>query len=138
MGKDGFAIPIPRAYWDAGHSLHELVSFVRRQSSFDPKTLKMATVEQLGTLMGDEDAARLQYEVEDRWARRNEGRDILPNPFYDWVAGEVLFDGKRWHVAVGGASLFLALLSLTYILFIKNNVAANSHSSSPGSKKKAH
>ena len=136
--KDGFPISIPRAYWDAGHSLHELVSFVRRQSSFDPKTLKIATVEQLGTLMGDEDIARLQYEVEDRWARRNEGRNVLSNPLLDWAAGEVLFDGKRWHIAAGGTSLLLALLLLVYILFIKNDVGTNSQSSSSGSKKKSH
>eukprot|EP00596_Hydrurales_sp_CCMP1899_P010056 CAMPEP_0119038502 /NCGR_PEP_ID=MMETSP1177-20130426/7464_1 /TAXON_ID=2985 /ORGANISM="Ochromonas sp, Strain CCMP1899" /LENGTH=571 /DNA_ID=CAMNT_0007001167 /DNA_START=151 /DNA_END=1863 /DNA_ORIENTATION=- len=95
-GKDGFPLPAPRPYWDAGHSLHELVSFVQRQSSFDFKSLKVATSEQLGTLMGDEDILRQQYELEDRWARRNEGRDLLENPIFDWVAGEVAFDGKRW------------------------------------------
>lgn len=136
-GKDGFPVPTPRAYWDAGHSLHELVSFVRRQSSFDPKTLKVATVEQLGTLMGDEDIARQQYEVEDRWARRNEGRNILSNPLIDWAAGEVYFDGKRWHLAAAGASFIIAVVSVLYALF-KSTVSSNSPSSAPLPKKKVH
>ena len=121
VGKDGFSIPVPKPYWDAGHSLHELVSFVRRQSSFDAKSLIIATVAQLGTLMGDEDIVRQQYEIEDRWARRNEGRNVFPNPLLDWVAGEVFFDGKRWHVAALGASLLLSLVLVLHALFRKNS-----------------
>lgn len=136
-GKDGFPVPIPKPYWDAGHSLHELVSFIKRQSSFDPKTLKVATFEQLGTLMGDEDIARQQYEMEDRWARRNEGRNILSNPIFDWAAGEVFFDGKRWHLAAGGALLLLSITSVLYALFKKGNVSSNSPSSASGSKRKS-
>jgi hypothetical protein len=68
---------VPRAYWDAGQSLHELVSFVQREGiylslvlsslilyliflliihiagSFDPKSLRIATPEQLGSLLGN-------------------------------------------------------------------------------------
>lgn len=66
-------IPVPRSYWDAGYSLHELVGFVQREGSFDLKSLKVATSEQLGTLIGDEDIARAKYEVEERYQKRNEG-----------------------------------------------------------------
>ena len=139
VGKDGFAVPSPKPYWDAGHSLHELVSFVRRQSSFDLKTLKVATVEQLGTLMGDEDIARQQYEVEDRWARRNEGRQVLSTAMLDWIAGEIHFDGKRWHILAAGALAVLSLACMLHALFSKNTSTANSANSVPsqGSKKKS-
>ena len=66
-------IPTPRPYWDAGYSLHELVGFVQREGSFDLKSLKVATSEQLGTLIGDEDAIRIKYEIEERAQKRNEG-----------------------------------------------------------------
>jgi thiol-disulfide isomerase/thioredoxin len=135
-GKDGSPLPTPRPYWDAGHSLHELVSFVQRQSSFDPKSLKVATSEQLGTLMGDEDTLKQQYELEDRWARRNEGRDLLSNPIFDWLAGEVAFDGKRWHIAAAGASVLLAIVSFIYSLLKKGPPVSITTTS--GSKKKSH
>ena len=106
------AVPVPRPYWDAGHSLHELVSFVQRSSSFDVRTLRIATSEQLGSLLGDEETLRLQYEQEDRWARRNEGRDVLSQPLLDWAAGEIVFDGKRWHLAAAAALALVTLVSL--------------------------
>ena len=55
--------PTPRPYWDAGHSLHELVSFIQREGSFDMKTLRIATLEQLGQLMSEEEALRLKYDI---------------------------------------------------------------------------
>lgn len=106
--------PVPRPYWDAGQSLHELVSFVQRSSSFDAKTLKIATSEQIGSLMGDEETLRQQYELEDRWHRRNEGREVYPQAQLDWAVGEVVFDGKRWHFAAAGALALVTLLSLLY------------------------
>ena len=107
-------LPVPRPYWDAGNSLHELVSFVQRSSSFDAKTLKIATSEQIGSLMGDEETLRQQYELEDRWQKRNEGREVHSQPQLDWLAGEVIFDGKRWHVAAAGALVLVTLLSLLF------------------------
>jgi thiol-disulfide isomerase/thioredoxin len=140
IGKDGFQEPSPKPYWDAGHSLHELVSFVRRQSSFDLKTLKVATVEQLGTLMGDEDTVRQQYEIEDRWARRNEGRLVLSNGLLDWAAGEIYFDGKRWHLAAAALSLIVAVASLLYAALKKGSGNGNGSSgvTAPATKKKSH
>lgn len=112
-------LPLPRPYWDAGYSLVELVGFVQRESSFDQKTLRVATSEQLGSLMGDEEALRLAYEQEERWEKRNEGRMVYENAMADYLLGEVLFDGKAWHVALTGAlavlcvCLGLALLVLS-------------------------
>lgn len=139
IGKDGFQEPSPKPYWDAGHSLHELVSFVRRQSSFDLKTLKVATVEQLGTLMGDEDIVRQQYELEDRWARRNEGRLVLSNGMLDWMVGEIYFDGKRWHLVAAALSLIIAVASLLYAALKSGNSAGSGSSgaSTPATKKKS-
>ena len=48
---EGAGEPTPKPYWDAGYSLVELVGFVQRESSFDVRTLRVATSEQLGSLM---------------------------------------------------------------------------------------
>lgn len=113
---------IPRPYWDAGHSLHEMFSFIIRESSFDPKTLKVATSEQLGSLLGDEETLRAQYEEEERWNKRNEGRVIYENEWVDFLAGEVVFDGKRWHVMAGGVLVVITLIS---VLFTSGNGSGN-------------
>jgi len=113
------SLPIPRPYWDAGYSLQELVGFVQREGSFDLKTLKIATPEQLGTLAGDEDAARAKYEAEERHFRRNEGRDVYDMPLLDTLLGEVVFDGKYWHLAVGGFLVLAAATQLAFITYLK-------------------
>jgi hypothetical protein len=47
-----------------GQSLYDLVTFVQRQGSFDPKTLRIATSEQLGSLLTNEETLRAVYEAE--------------------------------------------------------------------------
>ena len=103
--------PIPRPYWDAGLSLYEIVGFVQRESSFDMKTLKVASMEQQGQLLSEEEPLRLKYEEDDRKAKRNEDRLIYENPTMDYLFGEVTFDGKRWHMfaAAGGAVMIIVL-----------------------------
>eukprot|EP01039_Chlorochromonas_danica_P001573 gene1573-1718_t len=113
--KNG-ALPTPRPYWDAGYSLQEMVGFVQRDSSFDPKTLKVATTEQLGSLLGDEEILRAKYEEEERYERRNEGRVVYEEAWVDWLIGEVSFDGKRWHV-VAGACLGLSWVGMLLYIF---------------------
>lgn len=103
---------IPRPYWDAGFSLQEMLGFVLRDSSFDVKTLRVATSEQIGSLLADEEGLRAKYEEEERKFRRNEGRVVYEEPWVDWLVGEVIFDGKRWHVAA------LAMVSLCWVLTI--------------------
>lgn len=110
------AVPVPRSYWDAGLSLHELVSFVQRKGSFDLNSLRVATSEQLGSLLGEEEAIRARYDELDRLDRRNEGRQVLDNVIFDYIHGEIVFDGKRWHVVVGGlVSVYAAILTLLYL-----------------------
>eukprot|EP01041_Mallomonas_annulata_P005217 gene5217-10441_t len=92
--------PVPKPYWDAGVSLHELVSFIIRHSSFDTKSLKVATSEQLGSLLGDEELLREKYEKEEQWNKRNEGRKVYDNEILDYLLGEVVFDGVRWHLGL--------------------------------------
>lgn len=112
-------IPVPRSYWDAGYSLQELVGFVQREGSFDIKTLKIATIEQLGSLLADEDILRVKYEEEERALRRNEGRMLYDIESVDWLLGEVIFDGKRWHLA---ALVVLASTWLAMLAYILSNV----------------
>jgi thiol-disulfide isomerase/thioredoxin len=110
------SVPIPRPYWDAGFSLQELTSFVQRDSSFDAKTLRVATSEQLGSLLGSEDMLRAKYEEEERHQFRNEGRQIYELPVLDWLLGEVVFDGKRWHLGVTGLLAITWMVMLAYII----------------------
>lgn len=118
--KNG-AIPTPRPYWDAGYSLQEMVGFVQRDSSFDPKTLKVATTEQLGSLLGDEEILRAKYEAEERYERRNEGRVVYEEAWVDWLIGEVSFDGKRWHIAAGACLGLSWVWMLLYILSLQSS-----------------
>lgn len=93
-------VPVARNYWDAGFSLIELVGFIQREGSFDSSTLKIATMEQLSFLQTDEDAAREKYILEELQFKRNEGRKIYDNQLLDFFDGEIVFDGKRWHLLV--------------------------------------
>ncbi|KAJ1430041.1 hypothetical protein B484DRAFT_449113 [Ochromonadaceae sp. CCMP2298] len=108
--------PKPQPYWDAGYSLHELVGFVQREGSFDVRSLKVATSEQLGSLLGEEDLLRAKYEVEERCQQRNEGREMYDEAAMDYLLGEVVFDGKRWHWAAAGVVLLVAVLEFAYIV----------------------
>lgn len=104
---------VPRDYWDAGYSLHELASFVQRQGSFELKSMRVASNEQLAALQADEEVLRVQYEIEERHQMRNAGRVVFEQPLKDYLLGEVVFDGKRWHAAlVAGLALLSASLSL--------------------------
>lgn len=107
---------VPRAYWDAGTSLHDLMSFVQRKGSFELASLRVATNEQLGTLLGDEDKIRAQYDELDRVERRNEGRQVFENAMLDWVHGEIVYDGKRWHVAAAAVLVLYALAATVYLI----------------------
>jgi thiol-disulfide isomerase/thioredoxin len=116
--------PQPRPYWDAGQSLQELVSFVQRQSSFDLKTLRVATSEQIGSLLGDEEVLRTKYDEQERTFKRNEGRAIYDQPVIDYLLGEVVFDGKRGHFIVAALLLLICLVQFAYIIVLKNATAA--------------
>lgn len=116
---------MPKSYWDAGFTIQELVSMVQREGSFDPKTLRIATSEQLGTLMGDEEIYRSKYEEEERYYRRNDGRIKYDHESLDWLLGEVTFDGKRWHiVALVGISLFLVISVAVNVLLCSSEKRA--------------
>lgn len=110
--KDG--LPMPKAYWDAGTSLHDLMSFVQRKGSFEMSSLRVATNEQLGTLLGEEEKIRAQYDEADRVERRNEGRQVFENTMMDYVRGEIVYDGKRWHIVAAGVLALYALLATLY------------------------
>lgn len=110
--------PLPRSYWDAGNSLMDLVSFIQRHSSFESKTLRIATSEQLGSLLGDEAVLREKYEIEDRHQQRNEDRVVFENEAMDWLLGEVVFDGRRWHILAAVIELLVILLLLGYTVSV--------------------
>lgn len=107
---------VPRPYWDAGYSLYEMMSFIQRETSFDVKSLKIATQEQLGQLLSEEDTLRAKYELEDKTAKRNEGRDIYENEMIDYLFGEVIFDGTRFHLGILG--ILIVFILILFLLVI--------------------
>lgn len=109
---------LPHPYWDAGHSLNELFVFVVRHSSYDPQILKIASMEQLVTLTSDIDVLAAKYQEEERWLARNEGRPYYENNMVDYLLGEIVYDGKRWHIALASA-IVLLLLIIVIILSLK-------------------
>jgi hypothetical protein len=98
-------------------SLYELYLFLQRETSFPVETLKIATVEQIGSLLSDEDEVKKKYEAFERNLLRNEGRMYYENEWIDWFVGEVCFDGKRYHIVVVGLLLLGWVLLLGYQLF---------------------
>jgi hypothetical protein len=98
-------------------SLYELYLFLQRETSFPVETLKIATVEQIGSLLSDEDEVKKKYEAFERNLLRNEGRMYYENEWIDWFVGEVSFDGKRYHIVVLGLLLLGWVLLLGYQLF---------------------
>lgn len=111
-------VPRPRFYWDAGYSLVEMVTFITRESSFEKATLRIATSEQLSTLQQDEDIYRQKCDEEDRYERRNEGRDVYEDERVEYLLGEVVFDGKRWHVLAAGVLAVWSVLTTLLLLML--------------------
>jgi len=109
---------VPHPYWDAGHSLNELFFFVVRHSSFDSQSLKIASMEQLITLTSDIEVLAAKYQEEERWLSRNEGRPYYENELIDYFIGEIVYDGKRWHLALVSA-VILVLLTVIIVLLLK-------------------
>jgi thiol-disulfide isomerase/thioredoxin len=108
----------PHPYWDAGYSLHELAGFVQREGSFDAKTLRVASMEQLNSLLAEEPALREKYEEDERHYLRNKGRMQYDSAALDYLAGEVVFDGKRWHVVLVAVLGLLCACLLVYVAIV--------------------
>jgi thiol-disulfide isomerase/thioredoxin len=109
----------PHPYWDAGYSLFELVGFVQRHSSFEVRSLRVASNEQLGALLGDEEVLRAQYELDERHELRNAGRHVYGHSLQDYLLGEVVFDGKRWHVALMAISGLVSVVLSAHLVYLK-------------------
>jgi thiol-disulfide isomerase/thioredoxin len=116
--------PQPRPYWDAGQSLQELVGFVQRQGSFELKTLRVATSEQIGSLLGDEETLRTKYDEQERTFKRNEGRVVFDHSIADYLLGEVLFDGTRGHAIAAAVLSVLVLIQFAYIFIATGGTTA--------------
>jgi hypothetical protein len=117
-----------------GISLYELYLFLQRETSFPVETLRIATVEQIGSLLSDEDEVKKKYELFERNLLRNEGRKFYENEWIDWFVGEVAFDGKLYHLMIGGLLTVSWVILLGYLLL----KWIFSDSSIPVVKKKAH
>ena len=71
-----------------------------------------------GSLLGDEEQLRAKYQLEEQHERRNDGREQYENDLLDWAIGEVVFDGKRWHIAVAALLAAVSVISLISIYVI--------------------
>ncbi len=88
--------------------------------SFDPKTLKIATTEQLGAIMEEESVFRDTYMQEERKYRCNAGRTMYNTEWgVDFFIGEVVFDGKRWHLLLVIGLVVALLSSWAAIFYVK-------------------
>ena len=70
----------------------------------------------IGQLLSEEDELKLKYQLEDDKTKRNEGRDVYDNEIIDYIFGEVVYDGKRYHLIIAGIIIFLLLISLFIII----------------------
>jgi thiol-disulfide isomerase/thioredoxin len=107
----------PLHYSEVGYGLHDIFMYIVGESSFEPSTLRVATPEQIGTLLSDEDALRASYEAQDRFLQRNEGRERFDNAVLDYLDGEVVFDGKRWHIFAFASLVLLVVYQAISVLF---------------------
>ena len=105
----------PRPYWEGGYAATELMGFIMRHGSFDHKTLRIASMEQLLSLQAEEEGLRLQYEADAQHYIRNQGRVVYTPVEVDYLLGETIFDGKRWHIVL---LAFLTALCIGLVIYI--------------------
>ncbi|GAB5036724.1 protein disulfide-isomerase a3 [Nannochloropsis oceanica] len=105
-GREGGGVPIFVALSQPSPALQDLAEFLTTEGSFGTG-LKMATLEQMGALAIDEEVIRARLEAEERSLLRNQIRQHYDLPLLDKLAGEVVFDGHRWQVWLGGLSLVM-------------------------------
>ena len=106
-----------------------MFGFLVRESSFEKQTLRIATSEQLGSLLGDEDTLRAEYEILERWERRNEGRVVNEIPILDYLYGEVVFDGHRWHIILLGALILVCVVLLLLVISLSSKAVSKKNKS---------
>jgi hypothetical protein len=100
---------------DPSPSLHDLVDVLHKHGSFG-KELRIATHEQLGALVIDEEVVRASLEEQQRALLRNYLRPVYAHPVLDWLAGEVVFDGRRWHWVAAGVSLLVNVVLVLIVM----------------------
>lgn len=115
---DGNTLPLPQKYGEHSSiqsqslSLHDMMSFVLKKSSFlhTSPPLQIPSEKEIDILFSKLDEKEGIYVNEYMWRVRNENRNILSNAWLDWAAGEVVFDGKRWHIAAVIGMLLAVLI----------------------------
>ena len=118
---------LPREYITSEYSLENLVDFILQENSY--RKGSASSVEEGASISplqhgpsadllraAQRAAAGLagKYQERGKWVTRNEDRQKMPSAWLDWAAGEVIYDGKRWHV-VGAVSVLIALFLESFL-----------------------
>lgn len=121
--------PKAQLYPRKSYNLADLLLFLNKENSFGKDSLRLATNEQLGALTIDDEMIRSDLEREEVMSLRNYMRKSYGHVILDWLAGDIIFDGHRWHMAALGASILFNLI----LLVVASLSAA---SASPSGKRK--
>lgn len=118
--EDGIkAQPYPRN----SYTLADLLAFINKENSFGKESLRLATNEQLGALAVDDQSIREALQQEETKNLRNYLRKSYDHVLLDWLAGDILFDGHRWHVAVLALSVLANLVLVVVAAFAAASAA---------------
>jgi hypothetical protein len=81
-------------------SLQEMVIQVSNLARSSLGNVRLASPDQFSMLMMDFDSTNSYYESIYAYRRRNAGRVVQSSPYVDAIVGEVVFDGKLWHLGI--------------------------------------
>ena len=92
--------PVAKPYPKKSFNLADMLAFINKENSFGKDSLRIATNEQLGALAVDDQMVKTLLQAEEVKNLRNHMRQSYDHLALDWLAGEIIFDGHRWHIAI--------------------------------------
>jgi len=122
--------PVAKPYPKNSFNLADMLAFINKENSFGKDSLRIATNEQLGALAVDDQMVKAALQAEEVKTLRNHMRNKYEHLALDWLAGDIVFDGHRWHIALVVASLLanlaLIVVAATYAVSVAELKASKS------------